>query len=529
MKYALRIVVAGVVLVACGGGSDSSLGGGEDSRAPSASIAMAIADVTPAATVTPSSSVRALVELAIHDSAGLDATIASLYAPSSASFRQYLTRAQLLAQYAPTASDVATATSWLTANGLTVVRVSADNLFIEVNGTASAFGTAFNSSIVSGSGSGTLAYAWGAPPTVTGSVASIIVDVLAPDAPPTAGGPPVDTGTVSNHAPQDPDESFDTGDIATAYGAPTLYAQGFTGSGVTIGIAGGGAVRATDRQTFWNGQGITRSDVTTQQLAEAPSTFNVEATVDQEWSAGIAPGANVIFYQGPDNHDGSLLFAVNEAVGNDVADIVSDSFAHQEALLTGDIVAAYDVIGRFAAAMGVTLLSAAGDSSVVDSPAVSPWFTAVGGTTFSLNADGSIATEVAWVDSGCGRSKYESAPAWQTPAVYLPEGKRAVVDISLQADTYFFRFSGSWRQDGGTSFASPTTAGLIALVDASRFAAGKPRAGYLNTILYSTPSVQASFNDVTSGKSGDHSARAGWDYPTGWGSMNVASFAAALP
>jgi kumamolisin len=525
MRRTLAMVLGAGVLAACGGTPETSAPSDE----ASAAISAAILDTGAAAPeITATSPVRALVALAIHDSAGLDATIASLYAPSSASFRHYLTRAQLLAAHAPTSSDVATATAWLQSQGFSIARVSADNLFIEVDGEASAFDAAFNATLATATGTHTVAYTWSATPTATGSIASIITNVLAPDAPP-AVGTPDDTGTVSTALPADPSESFLASQIAGAYAAQTLYAAGITGSGATIGIAGAGTIRRSDRQTFWQSQGITRTDATLQQVADAPASFNEEATLDVEWSGGLAPGANVIFYGAPDNHEGSLLYAVNEAVGNDAADVVSDSFAHHEAYVTSGIMTAYDTIGRFAAAMGITLLSAAGDSGAVDAPSTSPWFTAVGGTNITLAADGSLESEIVWSTTGCGRSQYEAAPAWQSPAVFLPEGKRAVADVSLQAKSLFLRWDGEWVHAGGTSFASPMTAGLIALVDSSRFAAGKPRAGYLNSILYATPSVQGAYGDVRSGSSGDHYARSGWDYPSGWGSTNAASLAAALP
>ena len=50
---------------------------------------------------------------------------------------------------------------------------------------------------------------------------------------------------------------------------------------------------------------------------------------------------------------------------------------------------------------------------------------------------------------------------------------------------------------GGTSAASPTFAGIVALLNDARIAAGKPPLGFLNPLIYSK--ATHAFNDITIG------------------------------
>jgi kumamolisin len=60
-------------------------------------------------------------------------------------------------------------------------------------------------------------------------------------------------------------------------------------------------------------------------------------------------------------------------------------------------------------------------------------------------------------------------------------------------------------------------------------AQGLPRVGWLNSILYTDPSVKAAFRDITSGQTPHYAAGPGWDYPTGWGAPKALDLAMALP
>lgn len=84
-------------------------------------------------------------------------------------------------------------------------------------------------------------------------------------------------------------------------------------------------------------------------------------------------------------------------------------------------------------------------------------------------------------------------------------------------------------QVAGTSCSAPSFAGMIALLNDARFAAGKSSLGWLNPLLYSAQGAPM-FRDIVAGNNpgcgtkGFYAAR-GWDPVTGLG---VLDFQAAL-
>ncbi|KAJ3761594.1 tripeptidyl peptidase A [Lentinula raphanica] len=163
-------------------------------------------------------------------------------------------------------------------------------------------------------------------------------------------------------------------------------------------------------------------------------------------------------------------------------------------------------------------------------PASCPFVTAVGGTTH--------VPEVAANFSGGGFSNYFPRSAYQNAAVSafldnLPKGTfaglfnrngRAYPDVAAQADNFQVVAGGEVQLFGGTSAASPTFAGFVALLNDARLKAGLPSLGFLNPLLYST--AISAFNDITSGNAPGcgtegFNATVGWDPVTGLGTPDV--------
>src|ERR1700733_5922288 len=80
----------------------------------------------------------------------------------------------------------------------------------------------------------------------------------------------------------------------------------------------------------------------------------------------------------------------------------------------------------------------AGDNSgpvQVESPAIDPNVTAVGGTSLYLNAStGSVSSESAWFYGGGGVSQFFARPSWQIGTGVPSGGTRLVPDVALAAD-----------------------------------------------------------------------------------------------
>ncbi len=236
----------------------------------------------------------------------------------------------------------------------------------------------------------------------------------------------------------------------------------------------------------------------------------------------------MIVYAGPDSHDTSLVYTFNAAISDGRADVITDSFAHREDATPRIIREQYEVAARMGAALGMTIVAASGDSGEPDVPSSCPHVTSVGGTVLDFDPSGNRIEERGWVSSGSGDALTFPTPTWQ---VGLPiAATRASSDVSLASGSGYWVYSfGDWGSFIGTSFASPVFAGMMAVIDSARIRDGKPTVGFLNSMLYTTPAVQAAFNDVTTGGTATHPATSGWDYPTGWGSPDASRLLNAIP
>ena len=106
---------------------------------------------------------------------------------------------------------------------------------------------------------------------------------------------------------------------------------------------------------------------------------------------------------------------------------------------------------------------------------------------------------------------------------------RVIADVALNAQTFYWvTHLGEWQRRGGTSFAAPVFAAMVAVIDGERRARGEPPLGFVNPVLYSDARVQAAFRDVTEGATGRYRASKGWDYASGWGSPDGVALADAL-
>lgn len=239
----------------------------------------------------------------------------------------------------------------------------------------------------------------------------------------------------------------------------------------------------------------------------------------------------------------------------------------------------------------------------VNYPASSQYVTGVGGT--EISAADSVSTnstywiaqstsdvltsaktyipEIVWNDnstqyglsaSGGGASALFPKPTWQTGVPGIPnDGKRDVPDVALYSSPGFPGYlyctsdQSSWQQGqtascsngtfrdlvsggnyltvaGGTSFATPIFAGIIALINQKQeWTAGQ---GLANPTLYKLASnsttYASAFHDVTSGNNNCNagstycgttttgfSAGPGYDQVTGLGSVDVTNLAGAWP
>jgi kumamolisin len=344
--------------------------------------------------------------------------------------------------------------------------------------------------------------------------------------------------------------SFTPPQVASLYGFPS--GQG-TGQCVAL-IELGGGFRPADLATYFNGLGVGLPKVTAVSVDHAANNPtgsangpDGEVMLDIEVVGGVAPGADIVVYFGP-NTDAGFLDAVTTAIHDtqNRPSVISISWGESESTWTAQAMQAMDSAFQSAVALGISVCVAAGDSGSsdgvsdgqdhVDFPASSPHVLSCGGTTLRGSAQ-SIASEVVWNDgaaggaTGGGVSSVFARPTWQSSITSVErQGKptaltqRGVPDVAGDADPetgYDVRIDGTNSVIGGTSAVAPLWAGLIAVINQST---GKS-AGFINPQLYQSP---GSLRDITQGNNGDYDATVGWDACTGLGSPNGAKLVEVL-
>lgn len=480
---------------------------------------------------------RALMGFPLRNTDVLQQAITDIYNPAHASFRQYMTPAYFMASFGPVPTDVSDVKSWLLSKGMAVPRVAANSMLLEFTGTVAQFNQAFQTELRLFSRKNPH---HGAPPfEVYGTTAPLVMPkwiservrgVVTCDLPASTDPLPNEAGAISTKPPSPLSSGLTVAKVATAYDVKDLYQMGFKGQGVKLGVVVGATFKFIDLQSFWQSLGVTRPDPTTIATMEPVATRFLETTLDTEWAGAIAPEADLIVYEGPDARNTSMVYTFNEAIGLAQVDVITDSFAHREDSEPKLVREQYSLSAMMGAALGMTLIAASGDSSETDTPSASPYVTGVGGTQLKFLAGGQI-KETAWPGSGSGPAISFQLPSWQS-GVAGGSSKRAVTDVALAASPtspYWVYYLGEWKRYGGTSFAAPVFAGIIAVVNSYRIANGLPRVGFLNPALYSMPAVQATFRDVTQGSTPYYDAGPGWDYPTGWGAPSALGLAQTLP
>lgn len=220
-----------------------------------------------------------------------------------------------------------------------------------------------------------------------------------------------------------------------------------------------------------------------------------------------------------------LELAINYARENGLGNIISNSYGSAEGLFGAHTVLGFDQVLETAAAAGIAVNFASGDSGDdgtgspsgggTSYPASSAYVTAVGGTSIGIPNGTATGAEVGWGNSltylsfgtgqvldppvpfgsfegsGGGSSNFFAKPSWQGS---LPGTARLIPDIAALADPYtgavIVEDGAPNAGNGGTSLACPIFSALWAIADQ---AVGQSL-GQAAPLLYQLPS--ATINDV---------------------------------
>jgi kumamolisin len=459
--------------------------------------------------------------------------------------RETLTQSQLGDRFGADPADVAVVRSAFEAAGITVLAEYPASRRITAAGPASAVSALFGT---------TLSVAHSTDPTsgdtvehrvrsgelgVPAALGGVVVAVLGLD-----GRPQVRAHVRARAGATPGQPGFDVPTLATVYDFPA----GTDGTGQTAAIVEfGGGFAQSDLTAYFGGLGIATPTVTavgvdggSNVAGQAPNGADGEVLLDIEVLGSLAPKATLMVYFAP-NTDQGFVDAVSTAVhATPTPAVVSISWGQAEDQWTAQARTSLDSVFADAAALGVTVCAATGDTGSTDSdddgaqhvdyPASSQFVLACGGTSLTVGADGTASAETVWNggaqggSTGGGVSDVFPLPSWQTNAgvpnrVGGTASGRGVPDVSADADPatgYRVRVDGTATVLGGTSAVAPLWSALVCrLVQA----VGKPL-GLLQPVLYGSvrPGVAATgFRDVTSGNNGAYRAGVGWDPCTGLG------------
>ena len=368
-------------------------------------------------------------------------------------------------------------------------------------------------------------------------------------------------------------------DFATIYDLEPLYSSAIDGTGQSIVVIGRSNLAPQDVQSFRSTFGLPSNTPTVVLNGPDPGIVSqdeqMEAELDVELAGAVARKAAIQFVvsKSTSSSDGVMLSA-QYTVSHNLAPVVSLSFGNCESALGTAGNQFWNTLWQQAAAQGMSVLVAAGDSGAAgcDTPSAqnssgvravnglcsSPYSTCIGGTQFSDTANPSLfwstgnaagtygsalayISEAAWNESasaggselwagGGGASTIYAKPSWQTGAGVPSANSRYVPDVSLSSavhDGYLICVNGQFYVAGGTSASTPSFAGLMALAVERRAA----RQGNANPVLYTLAALQARggsavFHDVTMGNNSEpgttgYSAGGGYDAVTGWGSVDA--------
>jgi subtilase family serine protease len=501
--------------------------------------------------------------------------------PASPAFHHWLTPAEVGARFGLSDEDIATITGWLEAEGLHVNWVSPSRIFIQFTGTAGNVGQAFGTEIHNYTVRGEQRVSVASDPTIPQALAPVIKAVR--ELYTIEDRPMHHMATAESSAPQvtltdGSTTSYFIGpaDFNTIYDVPTTW----TGTGETVGIVAESRTDMADFTNFKAQTGATFANPT----EVVPTAFGGvdpgpaytsppsggdsviqnqgEATLDVIRVGSVAPAANLQLIVSSTASGGIATDAQYLVETTPVpTSVMSISFGECESEAGSSGVAFWDQLFQQAAAEGISVFVASGDSgasgcdTAFATPPSSPggtspnaicsssYATCVGGTEFndttdpsqywsSTNGAGLLSAlgyipEGGWNEpettsgatqvssSGGGVSSYITTPSWQTGTGVPPaRAGRYTPDVSFSAschDGYIGCFAAgggscvagaSGTLDAifcGTSAAAPGMAGVAALLDQKQHGAQ----GNLNPWIYQqAATASAPFHDVTVATSG---------------------------
>ena len=456
--------------------------------------------------------------------AAFEAHLAALQDPSSPSYRRFLTQREIADRFGPSAEGQAVVADYLRSKGLDIVEQSSNRLTMTAHGSRAEIEGAFSVRVGDYRLGDRRFHANDNAPALPPAIASRVVaiaglsDLARPQPQTQAIGkafgaafswlkklatPPA--ADALNHAAAASSSSAASNGTVD----PPDGWLGNDGSGETIGVLAFDTFEMADIADWIALLGlppalldkVSRVSVG---AGASPGSNQAEVLLDVTAILSVAPGAEVVVYEGPFTGRNTSFQRIFNRMLDDGVDIISNSWAYCEDQTTLADVESLEAIFQNAAMAGITVLNASGDtgSTCLDGspntaavPASAPSATAVGGSSLRTGPVFVYEGESWWNGTsdgpptgqgGYGVSQFFSRPGYQDGFTVSP--KRSVPDLVINADpatgvVICQADAGgcpSGQLYGGTSIAAPIWAAFVAVLNE----AGGSNLGALNPLLY---------------------------------------------
>jgi kumamolisin len=327
-------------------------------------------------------------------------------------------------------------------------------------------------------------------------------------------------------SPSGPPAGVETpGSIACVYqlvsgptGCPVATSTAVPTGGVgAIGIvdAGDYPTAAADLAAFSSFYGIPAADLTvTWPGSTKPPVYSewlTEEALDIEWAHAMAPQAKLFLVVSKLQNTDPTWQAVQLA-----AKLVAENGGGVVSMSWGDPEVAKETSwDKYFTTPGVVYFAASGDSGIGVSiyPGASPNVVSVGGTSFTRDRNGNFVSEI-YGGGGGDISPYEPIPSYQSGIANIVGTHRGYPDVASDFCCAGVYLKGGWMSVGGTSWASPTFAGIVNAAGHQQQSSVDESTWMYSELANSTEYAE-DFNDITKGA---RQCTTGWDECAGIGS-----------
>lgn len=236
---------------------------------------------------------------------------------------------------------------------------------------------------------------------------------------------------------------------------------------IAIVDAGDYPTAASDLAAFSSYYGIPAANFTVSWVGnKKPPVYpdwETEEALDIEWAHAMAPKAKLYLVESPLCESTSCDTDPSWSAVTLAAKLVAEAGGGVVSMSWGDPESSSETSwDQYFTSKSAVFFAASGDSGLGVSiyPGASPNVVSVGGTSFNRDTNGDFVDEV-YGGGGGDLSPYEPRPSYQNGVESVVGTQRGYPDVASDFCCAPIYLGGFWYSVGGTSWASPTFAGIV--------------------------------------------------------------------